>query len=684
MKKILILNLLIILSTAAIAFGQVSNYGTVSGRVTDARTGEGLPFVNVLLKGTTIGAASNYDGFYLIEFVPPGSYPVVATIMGYERQESAEVTISGGKSARADFQLKEAILESEDIIVRAERPIIEMNQTSSSRRVSAAEISNLVVDNVEDVVAQQMGIVKSNNELHVRGGRSNETIFMIDGVSVADPLAGTSAGIKLSSNAVEEVEVITGVFNPEYGNAMSGVVDIRTKEGGRKYSGTIDYKLDHWNTGVDGLNRNGFNTDVIEFTLGGPEPVSQKILPQLGLKLPGTISFFVNGYAKFNNTHLPISDSVYSSVVGGTRYAPRGDNDWSGLAKATWLISPRQKVSFSYGQSLYIGNGYFLPRLDDTGELADSGYPFKYQEILDNYNSFTIVGNQQTLGWKHTLSTRTFYELSLGRFYTNLHSDVDGKHWSEYTETEDLDPTYVIPIDTNGDGFPDSTFTRQGDGIYDYGDNNEWYDHYYENWNVEGSITSQIKSRHQVKLGYNLSYAELQLIHIEAPWEGSTGFGRNHDFYRVYPTTGAFYIQDQVTFEGMILNAGFRLDYWFPGKFVEDAVADTNVVTLTKAGRQQFYDDTISFLGHRAKVNLLPRFGISHPISDQDKIFFSYGHFAQRPRYQYIYSKLRTTSQDTYQLFGNPNLNPQITVHYELGLRHSFNENTALSVTAFD
>ncbi|OQY26355.1 MAG: hypothetical protein B6244_13815 [Candidatus Cloacimonetes bacterium 4572_55] len=684
MRKGIVFILLFTLATTSFAMAQSSKFGTVSGRVTDARTGEGLPFVNVLLKGTTIGAATNYDGFYLIEFVPPGTYVIVSTILGYERTELTDISVTAGGSALAHFFLKEEVLESdEEIIVKAERPIIEMNQTTTSRRVGSTEIANMVVDNLTDVVSQQMGIVKSDNELHVRGGRSNETIFMIDGISVADPLAGTSSGIRLSSNAVEEVEVITGVFNPEYGNAMSGVIDVRTKEGGRGFSGSIDYKTDHWGLGTDALSRTGFNTDSFEFTLGGPELITQKILPELGLRIPGTISFFTNGFVKFTDGHLPTTDKIYSSTYGGSRYAPRGDNEWSGLIKTTWLISPNHKLSFSHGQSLSIGQGYFLPRLDDTGELADSGYPYKYQNILENYNTFTLAGNQQTLMWKQNLNTRTFYEMSIGRFFTNLHSDVDGKHWSEYSEHEDLDPVYVIPIDSDQDGVIDSTFTRRGDGFYDYGDNGEWYDHYYENWTMEGSITSQIKSRHQTKFGFSISYAELQLIKIEAPWEGSSGLGRSHDFYRVYPTAGAFYFQDQITFEGMILNAGFRLDYWFPGKYVEDAIADTNVVTLTQAARQQFNDDTYDIFGHRAKANLLPRLGISHPISPQDKIFFSYGHFSQRPRYQYIYSKLKTTSQDTYQLFGNPNLNPQITVHYELGLRHSFDDNTALSVTAF-
>lgn len=684
MTKRLLLIILTLLIGFQTGYAQQSKHGTITGRVIDKRTGEGLPFVNVLLKDTTIGAATNPDGFYLIEFVPPGTYTVVATILGYERTEIENVTVAAGKSARADFELNEQVIESdEEIIVTAERPIIDINKTTTSRQLGAKEISNLVVEDLNDVVSQQMGIVESNNELHVRGGRSNETVFMIDGVSVADPLAGTSSGIRLSSNAVEEVEVITGVFNPEYGNAMSGVVDVRTKEGGRTYSGSVDYKSDHWNLGSDSISRDGFNTDTFEFTLGGPEPITQYVLPTLGFNLPGTVTFFGNGFVRFTDTYLPITRDVYSSTYGGTRYAPRGDNEWSGLGKLTWLLSPKHKLSFSYGQSLNISPGYFLPRLDDTGEIADSGYPYKYQQVLNNYSTFTLAGNQQSLMWKHTLNTRTFYELSLGRFFTNLHSDVDGKHWSEYIEAEDLDPVYVIPIDINGDGIVDSTFTRRGDGFYDFGDAANWYDHYYENWIFEGSITSQIKSRHQAKAGFSIAHAELQLVNIEVPWEGTTGFGRNHDFYRVYPTAGAFYIQDQITFEGMIVNAGFRLDYWFPGEYVEEAVADTNVVTISQAARDQFYDDTVSIFGHRAKLNLLPRFGISHPISEQDKIFFSYGHFAQRPRYQYVYSKLKTTSQDTYQLFGNPNLNPQITVHYELGLRHSFDANTALSLTAF-
>jgi outer membrane receptor protein involved in Fe transport len=135
----------------------------------------------------------------------------------------------------------------------------------------------------------------------------------------------------------------------------------------------------------------------------------------------------------------------------------------------------------------------------------------------------------------------------------------------------------------------------------------------------------------------------------------------------------------------MILNFGLRLDYWFPGKFVDDAVRDTNVITIPDEVRDSYYEDTFAWFGDRRfKARLSPRLGISHPISDYQTLFFSYGHFSKWPRPQFVYAKLTPASaQSSFQRFGNPNLNPETTVAYELGLKTQFTPDDVLTVTAY-
>jgi len=121
-----------------------------------------------------------------------------------------------------------------------------------------------------------------------------------------------------------------------------------------------------------------------------------------------------------------------------------------------------------------------------------------------------------------------------------------------------------------------------------------------------------------------------------------------------------------------------------PGKFVVDAVKNPSVVTIPDELRKQYEEDTYNIFGRRWKGRLSPRLGISHPVSNNQTLFFSYGQFSKRTQSQFIYAKLNPQSaQSTFQKFGNPNLNPETTVSYELGLRNQFTNDDVLTITAY-
>jgi len=126
-----------------------------------------------------------------------------------------------------------------------------------------------------------------------------------------------------------------------------------------------------------------------------------------------------------------------------------------------------------------------------------------------------------------------------------------------------------------------------------------------------------------------------------------------------------------------------RYDYWFPGKYVEDAIHNPNTVIITDAAREKFDLETFELFGYRGKGRFSPRFGISHPVTDNDVLYFYYGHFSQLPTFQYVYAKLNSVSQSTYHVFGNPNLNPKTTVQYEIGIKHRFSEDQVLEMKAY-
>ncbi len=676
MRKILLLIILF----SSMVFAQST--GTISGKVTDAKTGEELIGVNVILKGTYYGAATDLSGKFQIINISPGNYTVEISLIGYKTVQFTGTKVSSNKTTEINVKLEETVLTLEqDVVVIGDKPLMDVEETQSKKTISREDIEASIVENISDIVTQQAGVVKSDNSIHIRGGRAYENAFLLDGVSVQDPLAGTGFGLQLSANSIEEIEVITGGFNAEFGQATSGVVNVKTREGSNTYKGYLSYKRD--NLG----NRDSyhiFNQEILEANISGPEPLTQIILPLLGIKLPGEISVFGSFYVGMSDGitqgyYKPTAVQLYSSTFGGTRFAPRAENSWFWLGKITYKITPTIKLGYSYNQSVDINQN--SQSLQSNLEYVEPspGYQYEFQNILDQANTFTHNNKYNSLALTHTLNSRTFYELKFNYFYTNLRADANGVAWNKYTEPKDI-PNFPVEY---YNGNRDTVGMIPGDGFWDVGNPFTWRDHFVQKYSVRGDITSFFDEKNKFKAGFNLDFEEMQVISIFKPWVGELGL--NNDIYRVYPATGAFYAQDNINFSGMILNFGMRLDYWFPGKYVDDAVNNSAVVTIPDQTRENYKSDTFGWFGDRRfKARLSPRLGISHPVSDNQTLFFSYGHFSKWPNPQFVYAKLDPlNAKSSFQKFGNPNLDPETKVSYEIGVKTQFTNDDVLTITAY-
>ena len=214
--------------------------GKISGKVIDKTTGEPLIGCNILVEGTTLGAATNIDGSYYILNVPPGLYTVRASMIGYGIIRLDKLQVIVDLTANADFELSTEIIEGQEIIVTAQTPTVRLDQTSMSAVVSAQDIENMPVSEIGDLIELQAGIVRDQSGgFHIRGGRSGEVSFWVDGVSTTDAYDGSS-GLEIENSGIQEVQVISGTFNAEYGQAMSGIVNVVTKDGGQELTGNID------------------------------------------------------------------------------------------------------------------------------------------------------------------------------------------------------------------------------------------------------------------------------------------------------------------------------------------------------------------------------------------------------------------------------------------------------------
>jgi hypothetical protein len=372
-------------------------------------------------------------------------------MIGYTVQVQTGIKISPISPTTVTFALESTVLAlGQTVQVIGEKPLFETDITASQQRISSEEISQKVVENLNDLVADQLGVVMQDNKIHIRGGRADESMYVIDGQSVKDPLSGYSNTLYVNASAIKELKVITGGFNAEYGQAMSGIVDIETKEGEEEFSGSVIYKTDNAFSGfID-----GFNTDIAQVNLGGPEPISTNLLRGIGIRLPGQVSFFFSGYTHLSDSYLPApTNSIHQRA--NMKNCPTPGERWHLLGKLTWNLRPGQKLSYSYDRSVNINQGYFIANIS-----GNRGYPYEYEKMLDNYNTFTKEALLNTLQWVHTLNPRTYYRLSLSRFYTGIHSAVQNKEWTEYEERLDLEPVYYIP-DSQG-----NIQTRFGDGFW--------------------------------------------------------------------------------------------------------------------------------------------------------------------------------------------------------------------------
>lgn len=668
--------------------------GRIVGKVVEAKTGEGLPGANITVKGTSHGGTSDINGNFHVDQISPGAYTVEVSLLGYKLVQFTDVRVEAGKDIALRAKLEETVLTlNQDIVVVGEKPLFDIQETASRRNVDQADIQAASLQNVQSIVSMQPGVVMSDNEVHIRGGRSYENAYLLDGISVQDPMAGTGFGLQLSPSSIQEVEVITGGYNAEYGQATSGIVNITTREGAETYNGGAGYKRDHfW---FNKTSRSNWNTDIYDFSVSGPEPLTKYILPALGIDVPGTVSFFGSLYAnltdgatrwvetigadnKPNGWTVAAPGGLYSSIFHGSRWSPRRSNSYSWLSKLTWKPSTTTKLTYAYNQSVTIDQNSQTVAATLEYVEPNPGYQYLFQNIPDSAETFTQINIQHSLSWTHTLSPQMFYEVKLSHYTAHVRGDANGKPFSSYREPQDVVSYpiryYNITSDTVG--------VIPGDGFYDLGSPTSWRDHFLSENTFKFDLTNFFTEKNKFKTGIEMRLSDMQMVDIYKPWVKPLGY--DNDIYSVHSAQGALYAQDNLTMSGMLLNFGLRLDYWAPGKYVDDIANDTSsALIIPKTLRQAYLDHTFSLFGRRFKARLSPRLGISHPVSDNQTLFFSYGHFSKFPRPQFVYSKLDKTTVRSSLAVGNPDLNPETTVAYELGLRNQLSGSDVLTVTAF-
>ncbi len=645
--------------------------GTLQGKVVRANSTEALPGAVIRISEIAMGAQSGVNGEYAIGKVKPGRYTVEATLIGYKQVRHYAVEVYAGETTELDFALDETVLPlGSEVVVYGERPLLDPTVPAAIRTIQPKEISRGTVRDLGEILKELPGVVEIDKELHIRGGRTYETQYMIDGVSVTDPLIRRGYGLALNANSVRELNLYSGGANAEFSQATSGVVEVLTREGQEKLSGSLNYHNDHL------FGASGFNSDIAEASLSGPEPITSALIRKLNL--PGETYFFWSGNFLLTDTYLPYSRNLYSTTFGGDSWAARSDNQYSTLLKLTWKISPLVKLSLSHSGAANINQDRSILETRIRTIDYSYGYPFEYEKTLDSYNTFTQKANQQVISLDYRFSLDRQIRLTASRFFTTLRSDVNGKHWTDYAQPVDNLPDTVIAS-------PDSsTYTViKGDGFWDSGDGDSWYDHYIENYGLKATYETAVEDNYKLKVGIESEHQTVQVLDIYKPWLGESGFGLNYDAYRAKPSTYGGFIQNSINLQGMVFDFGVRYDLWFVGEYAEDALADESLSVLSDVLRQKFEDETQEVLGRRARGSISPRFGIANMLSRNFTLYGSYSRFARKPAPQYLYAKLYTPSQAAYQLYGNPALDYEKVTNIEVGVKYLPAERAAIGISGY-
>ncbi len=645
--------------------------GKIAGSVVDKKTGRALAFVNVSIPEARSGALSDSKGDFLIDRLPPGSYTVRAQFTGYAAEASEGVVVRAGQTTALKLAMTEVVVKSEkEVVVSGTRPLVDVKTGGTIRTVRAEDIENQGLQTINDVVAQQAGVSNEENVLRVRGGRGDEVTIFVDGVAFRDPISGESTAGKLSARSVAELSLVSSGFAARYGQALSGIVDVRLKDGGQQWEGGLSMQ-----GGAD-------QTQFYEGQVSGPDPLLAG-LRTVGVDLPGEASIFLNLSTDFSNTYLPnIQDldgrprlrSGYEDSFLGFKwkyspnfFMPFEENIWRGVVKWVYNPQPDLKIGLAYNKNIAFDQGFSRrPFADIAGQALT--YPWYLADRLPNFATVTSDANTFAFDLTRTTGTRGFHQLKLSRAFSGQEIAVDGKKWPDYVQPDDD----ALPAGQNRPYFQDS------------GDYNEWNFAKSISTTADYRLARKFGTIHNAEFGLQNSWQDVQYTTIIDPWVyDPDGLGRDHDLWNVHPMQGAAYAQDRLEYEGFIVDAGLRLDWFFPGSELEAAVADTSNKNISNATREAFEEDTGDIFGRKVKGVMSPRIAVSHPIRGQDKLFFNFGQFTQFPSYYYVYSKLTSVSSASFPVLGNPNLNPEKSVQFEVGGEHLFRSDLAGKVSLF-
>ena len=688
--------------------------GKVAGVVRDAKTGDPIPGVNVLVQNTLLGAATDLDGQYYILNVPPGKQTLEISYIGYKTTIITDVEVMIDRTSKVHAQLEIAVMElDEAVVVIAERPIIERDKTSSSVHFDPEEFKALPVEGLRDVLDLSAGITKNADGTYsMRGGGAYEINYSINGIkslttNTGIPAYGTGSksdnAWKYDVNplAVAQMEVISGGFNAEYGNAQSGVVKVVTKEGGEKFNGgfLVEYRPPgqyHWGDYLYSKNQPEWQD------WGNIEAWRPYFTDSTGVVDEGEM---YRNYNLWIENHTPADDNILGTYdyrkYAYTRYlfsfgGPLGRDSkkfnfyfYGEIKNKPTRLPTREKIqrlqnyslSLSYTpnanhhfkitglyQYYYSGMGSGSDDVRWSGLWSSYGAKRKYTLIYDSPREESVFA--QSLEYKWVASPSTYLEVIMTHQKETLYAlqtptPAIDKDRQLHPDPEDRKLEDEGPWNSN---YKYRTYYTWS-SLYNQASLTDYYE-------IKSNLTAQLTNTNQLKTGFEASLmdqdynASSSLCVSAFIWR--TGFATN---YKAKTWYAAGYMQDKLEFAGMVANVGGRMDAY---NFGTDVPVDKYNVFYPALGSPAAgiprWEKSKTF------VNFSPRVGISFPIGERTAFRVQYGHFRSMPL---VNRALDNQTYNGWGSYGNPNLKPNLSINYEVGVQQNLWDTHQLDIVTY-
>ncbi|MBN2102861.1 TonB-dependent receptor [bacterium] len=708
--------------------------GKIAGIVVDKQTGDPLAGANILIEDTELGAAADLEGQYTILHVPPGTYNLNVSVIGYAKITVQDIRVKIDQTARVDVALTMEAIEGETVTIVAEKNPIKRDVATSVVAVSAQELAELPVSDIQSVVGLQAGI---QSNLQIRGGTSDEAMLQVDGVTLRDPRNNKPVS-SVALSAIKEISIERGGFNAEYGQVRSGIVNVVTQEGSKSaYHGSIEtrysppapkhfdkspfdkdsyflkpyYDDDVCWTGTDNgawdeytqrqyLEFEGWNavserlmTDndptnnltpigaqrqfmwetrkqppldepdyVIDGGLGGPIPFLGEIL--------GNPRFFASYRREREMLLFPLTRDDY--VQYDLNLKITSDISESMRLQITGLAGKQYThmenwLTWDPSQNWYMRYPWELAQTvqDRPGNMFNTGA-----------YSLADISHQSLAGkFTHTLNPKTFYEVSLEHFVRKYRAKPMRRRNEE--KIYEILPGYLVneaPFGYKSEGQNSEVSGMFMGGHYSKSRDNTTA----TSTTLNANLTSQINFSNLVKTGVEVVYYDLDMNYGTIQSLGDGTKWSQHIVMRKYPVRAAVYLQDKLETKEFIMNVGLRLDYSNSNSNWWNIDPYDNSFISSKYDPENNYQ----MIESKGQWQLSPRLGISHPITENSKLFFNYGHFKQIPAFETMY-RVGRSEDNILTSLGDPNLTLAKTISYELGYDHTLLDNYLLQLAAF-